>query len=300
MSSREAGENMMVDDILCLTGGRRIVVLIVMTVVASAALLLSAGNFAAERIAVAAVHVLDDPQTEHLDVVGLSADTLKAYDDAISDYRRAAALAPLNAGYTKNTGDIYFRMALWREAMLQMRAALPDALARNESLGNLAFEHVRRSVGLDPSNAGLRICLGQMLASAGEHDKAQEQFAAAVALYPINAETRYLVAMQYLAAGKIVAAREQAVILAGSDDSYRLDDDDPRVVVARAQRMPWYTDRLSSSYLYKALEIIWRAGGTDRNVIAAAVPNNTDARETVRIFLDQKGIAEMPHAVENR
>jgi hypothetical protein len=124
----------------------------------------------------------------------------------------------------------------------------------------------------------------------GPFDKADREFQLAVGLHPINAELRYAVAMEYLLQSQREKTLDQAKMLARIDESYRMDDDDPGCILAREKRAPWYMSRLAGSYLFKSMEIAWRASGKDAAKVAAIVPDNVDAQETARLFFEFKGI----------
>jgi hypothetical protein len=47
---------------------------------------------------------------------------------------------------------------------------------------------------------------------------------------------------------------------------------------------------LSRSFLFKALEIAWRASDRDKMAVLKIAPSNADASEVVRLFMEWKGI----------
>lgn len=271
-------------------GTRNKAFLIASLLVVIPAFALSTLTLIAERYVAAVDEMLDDPLTEERDVLDIFEESLPAYLKAIEMLETTRTLAPLNSDYTRSLTDMYSNINVWQETMKTMGAASLDGMQSGKYLQDAAFYNAKKTIMLDPSNADHLLSLGRMYAVDGLREAALEQWIKAVNAYPINGAIRYAVAIQMLMTGMHEQAREQARFLAGIDDSYRLDDDDPAANLTRERRPPGYEARLAGSYLYKAMEIIWRTSAKDQKTVMAIVPENEEAQETVRIFFMHKGI----------
>jgi tetratricopeptide (TPR) repeat protein len=269
---------------------RRKAFLIASLLVVIPAFALSTLALIADRYAYAAETMLDDTLTEERDVLDLSEESLPAYLKAIENLEMARALTPLNADHARALTDVYSSIKVWQEAMKTMGAEGLDGMPSGKDLHDAVFYNAKKAVMLDPSNADHLLLLGRMYAADGMREAALKQWIKAIESYPVNGAIRYAAALQMLMLGLHEQAREQARFLAGTDDSYRLDDDDPSANLIRERRPPGYEARLAGSYLYKAMEITWRTSGKDLKTTLEIVPDNFDAREAVRIFSENKGI----------
>jgi hypothetical protein len=97
--------------------------------------------------------------------------------------------------------------------------------------------------------------------------------------------------MRYLLMGKKDEALEHARALAAMDDSYLLPES-PQKELMLEQRHPAYLSMLANSYLFKSLEITWRASDKDIVVVKNMVPLDREARGVLRLFLEGKGIED--------
>ena len=264
--------------------------LIASLLVAISAFALSTVALISDRLAVAAERILDDPGTEEKDVFDISELSIPAYREAIRTLEKARTLAPLNSDHALSLAALYSRINVWQETMQTMGAAVPDDLPPAKALRDAVFRNARKAVALDPANADHLLALGQMYAADGMREAAVEQLMKAINAYPVNGAIRYAAAMQMMMIGLREQAREQARLLAGIDDSYRLDDDDPASSLIRERKQPDYEARLAGSYLYRAMEITWRTSARDPRAVMATVPDTIDAREVARMFFEQKGI----------
>ena len=269
--------------------GRR-AFLIGVTFVIFVAMSLSMMQFLADRYFAAAAALVDDPMTEELDMIDVSDSSLSSYLKAIGALEKAAMLAPMDSEYARSLGDLYFRVAEWQETMLALGVGDRGRLSGVENPRAAAFWNVSRAASLDPANADHHLALGRLYAVSGMRDEALGELNRATQAYPINSTVRYSAAMQMLMIGLDRQAGEQARMIAQCDDSYRLDEDDPGTSQKRERRLPEYIHMLSNSYLYKAMEIVWRTSGRDSRAVLAIVPDNVDAREVGRLFSDAKAL----------
>lgn len=236
-------------------------------------------------------YVLDDKSTEYLDVQTISANTMANYNAATGFLKKAAFLVPSRSIYYKALADIYVRLGKWAESMNAVNAHLPaNALPSKEAFEN-AIRYLKMSVSREPANPDYHLALGQLYNEIDDSGALSEkEFAKALALAPVNASLRYAVAAQHLLTGRKGDAIEQAGILARIDDSYIFPESIQKTLMSE-RRTPAYLSRLYGSYLFKALEISWRAS-KDIEVVKGIAPDNPDAKEVVRLFSEWKGIEE--------
>ena len=236
-------------------------------------------------------YILDDKSTEYLDVQTISANTMANYNAATGFLKKAAFLVPSRSIYYKALADIYVRLGKWAESMNAVNAHLPaNALPAKEAFEN-AIRYLKMSVSREPANPDYHLALGQLYNEIDDSGALSEkEFAKALALAPVNASLRYAVAAQHLLADRKGDAIEQAGILARIDDSYILPESIQKTLMSE-RRTPAYLSRLYGSYLFKALEIAWRAS-KDIEVVKGIAPDNPDAKEVVRLFSEWKGIEE--------
>ncbi len=252
--------------------------------------LFSTAEFIADRYAAHAESLLDDPATEDLDVADLSEETLPVYQAAIDAYEKATSFAPLHAGYRASLASLCLRIDIWSETIHLMGSDPGGIMNSGADMRASSQGVMREALMLDPSNVDLHLAMGQQMMARGEKVQSRQQLLRATGFYPVNSPTRFAVAMGLLMMGYRSEARNQARILAENDDSYKMDDDDPKSAIAREQRTDQYVALLEASYLYKALDIIWRTPGAGLDEIEEMLPANVDAREVGTLFLKERCI----------
>jgi tetratricopeptide (TPR) repeat protein len=252
------------------------------------AIVLSTMTLIADRYAYLAETMLDDHLTEDRDMMDISEQSIPAYRKAINTLERVRTLAPLNSDHARSLTDLFSSINVWQETMKTMGAMTQEGLPTDEEFRYAVLRNARKAVTLDPANADHYLALGRIYAADGMREAALEQLIKAINSYPVSGAIRYAATMQMLMMGMNEQAREQARLLARYDDSYRLDDDDPASNLMRERRPPGYEARLAGSYLYKAMEIIYRTSEQDPTAVMAIVPDNIDAREISRLFIEQK------------
>jgi tetratricopeptide (TPR) repeat protein len=237
-------------------------------------------------------YILDDKSTEYLDTKGISGDTISDYNDAINSLKKASAIVPSKSIYPKGLSDIYSMLGRWAESMDAVAEPLPaGAVSAKEAFENSA-RYLKKAVYLEPANPDYHLALGELYdRNNRDAGLAEKEFAKAVAAAPVNAALRYVIAMHYLLAGRKGEALEQARILAKIDDSYQTPPEDIRRKAMSEKMAPAYLSQLYNSYLFGALELAWRIS-KDKEVIKGIAPDNPDAKMTVQLFFEWKGIEE--------
>lgn len=149
-----------------------------------------------------------------------------------------------------------------------------------------------------PANALLTAVIAGLTHAAifSHHESSEPQAAATAAASRGRSSKRLLFALGalplaclalYLLSGKKAEALEQARALARLDDSYVIPESASKTLMIQ-RRTKGYLLRLSSSYLFQALEIAWRATG-DIGQVKSITPANDDARAVLDLFLEWRG-----------
>jgi hypothetical protein len=236
-----------------------------------------------------AAAVLDDPATGERDVVDISAETMPVYRESIGAILRAEALAPARSLYCKALADVYLRMGRWSAAMESVGLPLPAGAITGNDGCRQALADLRRAVALEPANPDLHLALARVYASEGERGPSERELQAAVQAAPVNSALRYEIAVHCLLRGEKNEALEHAQALAAFDDSYLLPDS-PRKRFLMERRTPGYRALLAGSYLFKALEIGWRASGKNADIVRRMVPPGDEAQQVWQLFEEWKGL----------
>jgi len=235
--------------------------------------------------------LLDDKNTEGRDIVELSEASLPAYETAVSSLELAARLNPPKALYHKALSEIYTRLGLWSEAMAAMNVPLPAGARSSPDVYGAASAQLGEASSRQPAKADYHLALSRIQQARHNFPGGNRELELAAGLYPGNAEMRFNVAMQYLLAGQRDEALRHAKVLAALDDSY-VTFESPQKKLVLERRPASYIAMLSRSYLFKALEIAWRASDKDLTTLRTMLPDNDEAREVLKLFLEAKGIGE--------
>lgn len=243
---------------------------------------------------------LDDSSTEYIDVIPISGDSIAHYNKAIRSLEKASAILPTETMYLKALADIYARLGKWQEVMDVLdetpRKDAPPFFkggvggVLSEDPYPKAIASLNKATSLEPTNPDYHLALGQLYDEINKTSDADKEFTRAIKAYPINAPLRYELAIHCLNTGRKGDALEHARILAGIDTSYILPDSAKNRQMAE-RNMPSYTAILYNSYLFKALEIGWRVS-RDTEAVKGIAPDNPDADEVVRLFMESKGVEE--------
>ncbi len=197
--------------------------------------------------------------------LAISDKTLQDYTRAVRSLEVASALVPARSQYHKALSDAYIRLGVWAESMEGMHEALPaGAVPAKDAFGKAAAQ-LRTAIELEPGNPDYHYALGCLYdmtdRTGGQSEK---ELARAVEAAPTNAPLRYAVAWQHLTSGRRGDALEQAAVLLKIDDT--------------------------GEWIFRALEIAWRASG-DPAVVMGIAADGPEA-EMAKQFLKSKGIGK--------
>jgi hypothetical protein len=256
-----------------------------------------------------APRLLDDKNTEALDLIDISEETLPAYHAAIMCIRQASLWDPGNSTYIKAQADLYDQLGTWTGVIKQVGDDLPEGMMSESEAQGRTKDLLTDAINLEPSNPDYHLALYSNKLACWQDEKLTslrsdntgcnqidktasfltDDLEKAVLLYPNNSPIRYTVAVQYLLLGEKNKALEHAKVLAARDDSYRLPDRTGSDSLIE-RRSALYLSFLAQSYLAKAFEIAWRASEQDYLIIKAMTPDEREARDVLELFIAMKDV----------
>lgn len=273
-------------------GGRRPVILAVLAVTLTLALLyLPVRALIADFRYGSIQTILDNKDTEVLDIMSLSANSLPDYLKAVEQARSASAFEPSRARYHKSLSDIYVKLGRWAQRNELLGAALPQGALSSKDAYEAAMVELKRTIELEPAYPDNHFAMGILLdVMKAPPELSENEYERAAQAFPVNAPLRYAIVQQYFLTDRPGHALEHARKLAALDDTYKLSDrvDKKEVMETRSRH---YLTMLSKSYLFQALEIAWRVS-KDPQVVKGIVPDNDEAREVLGYFFELNGIDE--------
>lgn len=203
--------------------------------------------------------------------------------------RNAASFRPMRSLYYRDIAVLDLKIAKWAETMSALNEPLPAGFDGERAFFTKGMEAARQAISREPTNADYHLLLGRAYDGASNDPaRSEAEMKRALAAWPINAERRFSIAMHYLLTGRLGDAIEQARILAEIDDSYVIADS-VRKRLFMESRSPEYLGILYQSYLFKALEITWRASH-DAEAVKGITPPTADAKEVLDQYLYWKGL----------
>jgi tetratricopeptide (TPR) repeat protein len=280
------------DGTLCISGKNRILTLYVVFAALIVLSIISGSTLLGAYYYGKVPGILDDRSSEErVAIQELSAETVPAYRNAIESLERAVFVDPSNALYRKALAGMYLQLGTWAEAMELLKAPLPEGAFLPAAAIAHATTNIHEAVRRQPTNPDNHLAYGRLARETKHIDTARSEYTKAVVTFPKSSALRYSVAMEYLAAGMQAEALAQAKELARIDDSYKMPES-VAIQQAMERRTPFYINRLTSSYLFKALEIIWRMSNKDINMMRSSVPDNDEARDAFELFVELKGVRD--------
>lgn len=141
------------------------------------------------------------------------------WDEALADFRAAAARAPDDAEFRFRQGLVLQAMGDFDAALVELRAArdldpgspvIADRLARLLRItGDYdgASRVVEEAITRSPSSAELQTARGELMARAGQHDVAERSFRRALEIDPARRDAHHGLARLLAASGRTEEAR---------------------------------------------------------------------------------------------
>jgi len=168
------------------------------------------------------------------EISGEVMESMKNYDGALLEYKKAVEVAPLQAGTHYHLGNAYWSLNMWDAATEQFRAELandPSNCTAQWKLGNIILEqHGDPAAALSETQKALDACPDLMearvdraraLIKLERHAEAVKDLEAAVKADPGESSTHFLLAQAYRALGRTQEAQAEMKVFSKLEESAR-------------------------------------------------------------------------------
>jgi len=168
------------------------------------------------------------------EISGEIMESMKNYDGALMEYKKAVEMAPEQAGTHYMLGNAYWSLSMWEAATEQFRAELVNAPMNCQAqwkLGNIVLEQhasseealadVEKALALCPKLMAARVDRARALMKLDRHAEALEDLEAAEKADPAEASTHFLLAQTYRALGRAQEAQAEMKLFSNLEESSR-------------------------------------------------------------------------------
>src|SRR5438552_8682694 len=168
------------------------------------------------------------------EISGEVMESMKNYDGALLEYKKAVEVAPQQAGTHYHLGNAYWSMNMWDAATEQFRAELandPSNCMAQWKIGNIILEQhgdssqalaeVQKALGVCPNLMGARVDRARALIKLDRHAEAVKDLEAAVKADPAESSTHFLLAQAYRALGRTPEAQAEMKVFSKLEESSR-------------------------------------------------------------------------------
>lgn len=168
------------------------------------------------------------------EISGEVMESMKNYDGALLEYKKAVEVAPLQAGTHFHLGNAYWSLNMWDAATEQFRAELandPSNCTAQWKIGNIileqhgdseeALKEVQKALDACPDLMEARVDRARALIKLERHAEAVKDLEAAVKADPGEASTHFLLAQAYRALGRTQEAQAQMKVFSKLEESAR-------------------------------------------------------------------------------
>ena len=168
------------------------------------------------------------------EISGEVMESMKNYDGALLEYKKAVEVAPQQAGTHYHLGNAYWSLNMWDAATEQFRAELANDssnCAAQWKIGNIileqhgdsaeALKEVEKALEMCPDLMGARVDRARALIKLERHGEAAKDLEAAVKADPGEASTHFLLAQTYRALGRKQEAQAEMKVFSKLEESAR-------------------------------------------------------------------------------
>ncbi len=161
-------------------------------------------------------------------------ESMKNYDGALIEYRKAVEMAPQQSGTHYLLGNAYWSLSMWDAASEQFRAELandPGNCLAQWKLGNIVLEqrgdpaealaNVQRALDACPNLMSARVDRARSLVKLDRPAEAVSDLEAAEKADPAEPSTHFLLAQAYRALGKTQEAQAEMKLFSKLEESAR-------------------------------------------------------------------------------
>ena len=168
------------------------------------------------------------------EISGEVMESMKNYDGALLEYKRAVEVAPQQAGTHYHLGNAYWSLNMWDAATEQFRAELvndPSNCMAQWKIGNIILEQhgdssealteVQKALDACPDITGARVDRARALIKLERHAEALKDLQEAVKAEPGEASTHFLLAQAYRGLGRTQEAQAEMKVFSQLEESAR-------------------------------------------------------------------------------
>ena len=168
------------------------------------------------------------------EISGEVMESMKNYDGALLEYKKAVEVAPQQAGTHYHLGNAYWSLNMWDAATEQFRAELandPSNCMAQWKIGNIILEEhgdsagalaeVQKALDACPDLMSARVDRARALIKLERHSEAVSDLEAAVKADPAESLTHFLLAQAYRALGRTQEAQAEMKVFSKLEESSR-------------------------------------------------------------------------------
>ena len=180
------------------------------------------------------LNALDPNSVWAHEISGEVMESMKNYDGALLEYKKAVEVAPLQAGTHFHLGNAYWSLNMWDAATEQFRAELandPSNCTAQWKLGNIileqhgdsaeALKEVQKALDACPDLMEARVDRARALIKLERHTEAVKDLEAATKADPGESSTHFLLAQAYRALGRTQEAQAEMKVFSKLEESAR-------------------------------------------------------------------------------
>ena len=168
------------------------------------------------------------------EISGEVMESMKNYDGALIEYKKAVEMAPQKSGTHYLLGNAYWSLSMWDAANEQFRAELtndPANCLAQWKIGNIILEqrggpeealsNVEKALKICPNLMVARVDRGRALMKLDRHAEAAKDLETAVKSDPAEPSTHFLLAQTYRALGRTQEAQAEMKLFSKLEESAR-------------------------------------------------------------------------------
>ena len=168
------------------------------------------------------------------EISGEVMESMKNYDGALLEYKKAVEVAPMQAGTHYHLGNAYWSLNMWDAATEQFHAELandPTNCMAQWKIGNIILEQhgdpaaalaeTQKALDACPDLMEARVDRARALIKLERHADAVKDLEAAVKADPAEASTHFLLAQAYRALGRTQEAQAEMKVFSKLEESAR-------------------------------------------------------------------------------
>ena len=168
------------------------------------------------------------------EISGEVMESMKNYDGALLEYKKAVEVAPLQAGTHYHLGNTYWSLNMWDAATEQFRDELandPSNCMAQWKIGNIILEQhgdsnqalteVQKALDVCPNLTGARVDRARALIKLDRHAEAVKDLEAAAKADPAESSTHFLLGQAYRAIGRTQEAQAEMKVFSELEESAR-------------------------------------------------------------------------------